>query len=152
MEHDDGHSEYTPPEWFAEALKGLYRAPFGVPPEVDAAVVARARLRMAHARRQTVRWIAAAASVAAGLLLSTLLVTQASKPPAQSRQAAAGPREDFNRDGRVDILDAFALARTVESRGVRERRWDLNGDGVIDRKDADMIAMAAVRIDARRAR
>ena len=56
-------------------------------------------------------------------------------------------REDFDRDGRVDILDAFALARRIEEGGESSRRWDLNEDGAVDRRDVDAIAMAAVSLE-----
>ena len=47
----------------------------------------------------------------------------------------------------MDILDAFALARTVE-RGTRlNRQLDLNGDGRVDRQDADTLAARAVALE-----
>ena len=48
---------------------------------------------------------------------------------------------DINHDGRVNILDAYVLARrrsNVMSRSIR--RGMLNGDGVVDQKDVDLIA------------
>jgi hypothetical protein len=47
----------------------------------------------------------------------------------------------------VDILDAFKLARQIESAGPTEKNWDINGDGLVDRHDVDMVAFAAVRLD-----
>jgi hypothetical protein len=46
----------------------------------------------------------------------------------------------------VDILDAFRLARHIESRAPARTDWDVNGDGRIDREDVDAIAAAAVRL------
>ena len=53
---------------------------------------------------------------------------------------------DFDGDGRVDILDAFALARHLESAHKPKDKWDMNGDGIVDRADVDRIAMAAVSL------
>jgi hypothetical protein len=47
---------------------------------------------------------------------------------------------------RVDILDAFLLARRIESGGPLDAGWDINGDGRIDGDDVDAIAFAAVRL------
>jgi hypothetical protein len=61
---------------------------------------------------------------------------------------------DIDRNGRVDILDAFKLARQIESAGrteanlsLREQGWDMNGDGLVNRNDVDLVASAAVRLD-----
>jgi hypothetical protein len=56
-------------------------------------------------------------------------------------------REDLNRDGRVDILDAFQLAREIQSGAVPATITDLNNDGVVDRQDADIIAMHSVKLE-----
>ena len=52
---------------------------------------------------------------------------------------------DLDQSGRVDILDAFALARQLDS-DVVPTHGDFNGDGIVDRADVDAIAMAAVRL------
>ena len=58
---------------------------------------------------------------------------------------ARGVGKDIDGDGRIDIRDAFMLARQIE-RGGRRPAWDFNGDGVVDRADVDLVAMAAVRL------
>ena len=59
------------------------------------------------------------------------------------RHAAAA---DVNRDGRVDILDAYRLALLIaEDRG-DAATWDENGDGTVDRKDVDALATLAVAL------
>ena len=55
-------------------------------------------------------------------------------------------REDLDHSGRVDILDAFALARRLASPGQIDLQWDMNGDGVVDERDVDVVARAAVRL------
>ncbi|HSV99962.1 MAG TPA: dockerin type I domain-containing protein [Sedimentisphaerales bacterium] len=62
-------------------------------------------------------------------------------------QSAAERRLDLDGNGRVDILDAFRLAKGIESRGPTTAEWDVNGDGRIDRDDVDDVAFAAVRLD-----
>jgi hypothetical protein len=47
----------------------------------------------------------------------------------------------------VDILDAFKLARYVESAERTEKKWDINGDGLVNSNDVDLVASAAVRLD-----
>ena len=71
-------------------------------------------------------------------------------PPVAQRVAtvvAAGP-DDLNSDGRVDIVDAYLMARSLE-RGRSERTWDRNRDGRVDRGDVDRIAFAAVSLRRR---
>ena len=192
-----------------EALGGLYGAPVPVPPEVDQAVMARARLRLGSPRRGLRRWLipigaAACLALAIGLtswdrtphqsgnsggLAHSSLSQQASPSPSRSTfrewpgltGASAAPgtpapsavaldrtsevaaadevkgavarsgrrvglREDFDRNGRVDILDAFGLARGLEGTAAPGPEWDLDGNGIVDRRDVDLMAMAAVRL------
>jgi len=64
-----------------------------------------------------------------------------------SFHAPAQSVEDLNHDGKVDILDAFCLARQLE-RGERpSRQLDLNGDGVVDERDVAIIAAHAVSLE-----
>jgi hypothetical protein len=62
-----------------------------------------------------------------------------------TKQTPTCAREDLNHDGRVDILDAFQLAR--ELRAGKKPAVDLNGDGVVDERDADVIATRAVSLE-----
>jgi len=55
--------------------------------------------------------------------------------------------QDIDGSGRVDILDAFTLARVLDERRAVERKWDVTGDGKVDRADVDAVAMSAVRLD-----
>ena len=49
--------------------------------------------------------------------------------------------------GRVDILDAWALARRLRAPANGGAGMDVNGDGRVDRGDVDAVAMVAVRLD-----
>ena len=55
-------------------------------------------------------------------------------------------KQDLDRSGRVDILDAFFLARHIEKQLELQNQWDVTGDGTIDQKDVDAIASTAVRV------
>lgn len=52
--------------------------------------------------------------------------------------------EDINRDGQVDILDAYVLADRIEQQ--QPISGDVNNDGVTDREDIRLVAFAAVRL------
>jgi hypothetical protein len=61
------------------------------------------------------------------------------------RERAERQAADVNGDGIIDIRDALLLARKLESGPVDGR--DVNHDGITDRRDVDAIAKMAVRID-----
>jgi len=124
----------------ADALGDLQPAAPAVPVAVDEGILARARLALARPRRRPLRifrWAGAVAAAAAALLFSLL-----SDWPRATRNPM-----DVNRSGRVDILDAFAMARRIETGPSPDPAWDMNHDGKIDRQDVDVVAMAAVKID-----
>jgi hypothetical protein len=139
-------------------LKGLFGPQLGIPPGVDRAVMDRAYkhlvpLQSSKERRLRIHWgwrIAAAAAVI--ILAFSLDLTKQSGPTTDHLSLVRAVREpplqagDIDRNGRVDILDAFKLARHIESAGRTEKEWDFNGDGLIDRSDVDMVALAAVRL------
>jgi hypothetical protein len=92
------------------------------------------------------RWAVAAGVV---LALGTLSTWRLLQEHAASRRLPATmslAAEDINGDGKVDILDALALARSLQSRSGVTQTWDVNGDGVVDDRDVDVIARNAVAI------
>jgi Dockerin type I domain len=60
--------------------------------------------------------------------------------------AAVSDPQDVDLNGRVNILDAFALARSLQNGTAGNGRNDLNQDGRIDDEDVDLIAMRAVAL------
>lgn len=128
-------------------LRSLFEPSGPVPPQVDKAILAEAHRRLAKPRRLIVplRWAAAAA--AAVIVIGVVLVSTNHQSSIISHQSRAESGVDVDGNGRVDILDAFRLARDIESRGPDRTPWDLNGDGLVDRKDVDAVALAAVRLD-----
>ena len=149
-------SEPTVPERLKTDLVRLYEMDVTVPAELDKRILtmARERLRRSQPVRRRVlsmrilRWAlpAAAAAAAAVLLLmwtGSLPVPYHSEPDT----AVLTTRQDIDRNGRVDILDAFALARHIETSGASGDQWDVNGDGEVNQGDVKTIAMAAVSLN-----
>lgn len=133
-------------------LNALFEPQIGVPPEVDHAVMDRANKHLAplqsgKVKRLRIHWgwrIAAAAAVI--ILAFSLDLTKQPDPATDSFSISKAQAVDIDRNGRVDILDAFKLARHIETADRTETEWDFNGDGLIDRSDVDMVALAAVRL------
>jgi len=79
---------------------------------------------------------AVTAIVAAGVLLWLTVHPRAVVRP-----------EDLNADGQVDMLDAFALARELQQGRTPRPQLDLNGDGVVDERDVEVLAARAVSLE-----
>lgn len=126
-------------ERFARALRSADEGQrIFIPPTLDEAILRQARERFeGKATRPLFRfWNWFALAGAAALIAILILILPRTKP-------AAIAREDFNGDGQVDILDAFALAKSIEDgKGV-----DQNDDGKVDDADVRAIASAAVQLD-----
>lgn len=124
-------------------------------PEVPQAVEERILLEARRAadrtrkRRTSMRRLRLAAA-AAGILLALGIARPwrylaNDRPHRYARSAVCAA--DIDGNGAVDILDAFTLARHLESRKPTKPVWDLNGDGLVDYADVDAVAAAAVAID-----
>jgi hypothetical protein len=129
-------------------LTSLYTARIDVPSDIDEAVRARIRERAALRRRGRSAWrdarpwlAAACLVVVAGAAFVFLRGAPRGGPPETVRAA------DVDASGRIDILDAFALARMIERGAIgAQPAHDVNGDGAVDRADVDAIAMEAVSL------
>ena len=137
------------PPRLVSALKRLPQEPIFIPPTADEAVLRAARRHLNPPQQprpgwfRFLPWVAAAAAI---LLLIAI--------PQFSRQPAPGPARDstfaqgdLNHDGRVDILDAFALARQLKHGGTKNLQLDANGDGVVDDRDVSTLAARAVKLE-----
>jgi hypothetical protein len=122
------------PSKLADDLDSLFAPPIRVPGHVDDAILNRARAHLAQRprSRRPLWWVGTAAAAACVLLVM--------------RVALRGPTlpDDLDGNRRVDIVDALILAKQIDAGKGR----DINGDGVIDSRDVDTIAMAAVQLDA----
>lgn len=133
-----------------------------VPPAVDRAVMEAFRRRF----RPKVRWVVPAAGVAAAAALVLTVSLQNGGTPARVGSSPALPSAapsslvipglasspavpaisgDLNGDGRVDILDAFSLAKAVKA-GNAPLSDDMNRDGRADQFDVDLLARRAVAL------
>ena len=121
-----------------DRLQGDLRAVFGgrvpIPDSIGAT------LRRAASRRRRPNVVRLVTLAAAAMLLAAFLLQQnitSSMPLA---------REDFDGNGRVDVLDAYRLALALERHERIAPQFDLDDDGRVDRRDADRIAARAVSI------
>ena len=85
--------------------------------------------------RRWQNWLPLAASIAIAAIMVEF---------ARQGRIAQG---DVNRDGVVDVVDAFALAERVASGGRTSRRWDVNGDGRVDAGDSNEILARVVDLE-----
>jgi len=144
---------------FAEDLGRLFAPHRPVPPDVDRAVAEAARRHLAPRPRRLwwLRWTVPATAAAAILVAATAwwfastptpsVPFGAEAPKAEGLAQASLVQADIDENGTVDILDAFTLARHIEAEHPSETRWDLNADGLVDRRDVDVVALAAVRLN-----
>ena len=158
---EDQHD--TLPDALAADLRAIYGRGPDVPHEVDAAILREARAGFARRRRFRLAFRAAMvdpAAAAAVVLAFAVPILMKSDP----RQQQAGPTpwatdtkmlmvsppsqpEDVDHSGKVDILDAFVVAKLIEVRRRDRPTYDVNGDGR-STADVDRIAMAAVDTSA----
>lgn len=138
---------------FRKDLRAVFEPPGPVPQRVDETIVDLAKTCLRERRHRAprrliiaVRWAAVAAAM---IVLGVVLFNpkSATRNPQSISPGLAEGQADIDSNGRVDILDAFRLARHIESRSQAETKWDLNGDGLVDRKDVDLVAFAAVRLN-----
>jgi anti-sigma-K factor RskA len=152
---------------FSADLNTLFKPQFSVPPEVDRAIIDKAHQHLIpkHWRHRIFHHISLwriAAAAAVIIFAFSLNLTQEHGPTTSRTVLVKAQAVDIDRNGRVDILDAFKLARHIESadrtktnlspvsstgQALREQGWDINGDGLVDRNDVDLVALSAVRLD-----
>ncbi|MHC4664845.1 MAG: dockerin type I domain-containing protein [Planctomycetota bacterium] len=163
-QHFDENRDLEAGQKLSGDLKALFEPHGSVPPEVDRAVMDKVnRHFVGRRRRLLLRWVGPAAAAAAVIVFAVMFdmgkerklseVTAPSSDSARKQMltltqpASAACEVDVDGSGRVDILDAFKLARYIKSTDRPEMKWDINGDGLVNRKDVDVLAFAAVRLD-----
>ena len=155
-------------------LKGLHKEHIFVPPKVDQSILNAAREHLEKTSREPAEqetagqpwipqwapWAAAAASLML-LLFLTLPGEKHTSPSALAKASVSAKevalkqkpsslatmisRKDINKDGQVDILDAFMLASRIQT-GAIEENWDINGDGQVNQADVEEISAFAVKL------
>ena len=147
MKQDPNHNlEANEPvnEQLSRDLKVLYQPLHSTPAELDGLVMN--QFRQSQARRIRLRWVRYAAAAMVLLTLGLIWMQRhQSNPPASSTQLTAVPM-DIDHNGTVNILDALQLAQHIESHSTALPQGDFNSDGIIDRRDVDLIAHRAVRL------
>jgi len=129
-----------------------------IPEAVDAAVLDRIqhRCREIQRRKKIARlffqpkWAAAAAALL--LVIGWYLVIQNTEPMklATEKSSVAVPSaivQDIDGNGAVDIVDAYLMAKAVNSGQKVPIQWDLNGDGIVDADDIRAVARTAVKLN-----
>ena len=121
-------------------LQGDLRALFGRRLQVPGSIGAQLRHAASTRRGPRLRpmWVSAAAAALIAIAGIFLLQRGSSSLPVA--------REDFDGNGRIDVLDAYRLALAIGRHERVAATFDLDGSGVVDRRDADLIAARAVRI------
>lgn len=150
-EHEPGDDrEWQAPEAFTNALQQLEKERVFIPPSVDERILARAQEQIRRAaRRQRRRQVATRVLALAACIafLAWIAATNIFRPGRQQANSGRNLPEDVNGDGRVDILDAFELARVIERGNPLPSKADLNGDGRVDSADVEIIARHSVSIE-----
>jgi len=131
------------PAKLVSALRQFPGEKIFVPPTTDEAILRAARAQLRPARKTSFNWWRLA-PWAAGAATCTVLLFLSLQTPKLAPKFA---REDLDRDGAVDILDAFALARKVETGDAFEASIDLNGDGKMDQRDVAVLSARAVTLE-----
>jgi hypothetical protein len=142
-----------PPDKFESQLRSELKQLFAGPAhgrsaEQDAQLLAAARSAGEATVRGHGRWrwrvglgIAAAVAVAAGVLWSEMFRLKDVERPAAAPAAVA---TSYQHTG--DIRDAYFVARQLKQHRALEAGWDANRDGVVDQKDVQALALAAVKL------
>lgn len=140
---DSSNPEELPTK-LREDLAAAIRSQFDVPSELDAAILKRAREQLGTPRSRVfpIKRVAAAAAV---LFIGAYLLRQSwTGSNSTEHENIQALREDFDRSGRVDILDAYLLAKTIELQESVPADWDISGDGLVNQEDVDSVAGLSV--------
>jgi hypothetical protein len=130
-------------------LVRLHDPGIAVPSELDDTILSRARqsFRVRVQRWVIVRRVSVGLAAAAILTVGIrVFIPHGDSPRRPLQRPQLAQIADINHDGRVDILDAYSVARRIARHEPLNSAWDVNGDGVVDQKDVDIIANLAVHV------
>lgn len=134
-------------EEFTKDLKSLFESRQSVSPQIDRAVMDQAASRLCCRKNRRFVYGSVCAAVAVAVIIIGFLFLDPSRNADMDRSIEpAAVRMDINKDGTVDVLDAFNLARQLKANEPIRMEWDINSDGTVDRQDVDQVAFAAVRL------
>jgi len=137
------------PEKLVAALRQSRPDRVFVPPTVDEAILRAARERLAPVQTTRFRWLPLPPWIVAAtaVFVAIALVFVRLQPRRGDAKQSDFAKQDLNHHNRMNILDAFALARQLKQGTVSDMRLDVNGDGVVDEQDVRIIAAEAVKLD-----
>ena len=155
MEHFDEDLDLEASAKLSGDLNTLFKPQLSVPAEVDRAILDRAGTHFTGREfpkigRRRFRWVSlwkVAAAAAVVIFAFSLNLTNKPAPTVHYGDLAKAGAVDFDHNGRVDILDAFKLARQIELASNTGTDLDINGDGLVNRDDVDVVALAAVSLE-----
>ena len=144
------------PKRLLSALRDQALPPLLVPRPRDDAALAGAKQALRHKmnRRawETRIFLAVAAMLLIGALLWSVLYEPRPRPASSNPIAVVGQfSADLDGNGRVDIFDAFLVARALRD-GQTKSDWDVNRDGVVDSRDVVLLSRLAVQLNRGTAR
>jgi hypothetical protein len=158
-EQSDRFGDDELPEALVAELRGVaLRNVPAVPATLDAAILQEAKAGFARRSRfrlaaRVAIGVAAAAAAVVAIALPLLHQSEregtATHAPVATQMLSVMPAaaaEDVDRSGKVDILDAFVVAKLVETGKQIDAAYDVNGDGKVDQADVDRIAQTAVAV------
>lgn len=147
--NNDNEQKFNLSDKFAEDIKRIYKASATVPAEIDRAILAKAsqKLTRPRSRFHILRWIGPVAAAAAIIIIACISLNQNQKSSVAPMDALVKNYSDIDNSGRIDILDAFKLAKYIQSENNIDKKWDMNGDGYVDGDDVEKIALVAVSLD-----
>ena len=129
-------------------LKGLFEPGTSVPPEVDRAIMDRAYQQLIGRQKKRRVFRRCACAAVAAVVISVFMLDFIREPGSTGfRSDTVVAKSDIDQNGSVNVLDAFQLARRIESTDHPNMKWDINGDGSVNYDDVDSVAFAAVRLD-----
>ena len=153
----NNEEEVPLPDSVKAALSSRYGTVPSVPAEVDAAILADARQHFQQhgpasqrprrwRRFATWQWTAIASSIAAACVAFVVWQPQENlnEQFADIGATQQSQNSDVDRNGRIDILDAFVLARQMRD-GIGNGH-DINHDGRFDQLDIDIVARESVKL------
>lgn len=134
-------------EELTKDLKSLFEPHHSVSPQIDRAVMDQAASRLRCRKNRRFVYGSVCVTAAAAVIIIGFLFLDPSRNADMDRSIeSVAVRMDINKDGTVDVLDAFNLARQLKANEPIRMEWDINADGTVDRQDVDQVAFAAVRL------
>jgi len=141
-------AEQGGPPRLKAALSDLFSAAPAIGREVDERILGAVRQQAIGRNRMrwAIRYAIGSVAAAAAMLVIAIKTSHHDQPVVNDPSAAVASAEDVNHDGKLDILDAYLMARKVAARESLSGEWDFNHDGVVDTKDVDVVAFGAVKL------